>query len=80
MCNAVGFRAPVIEVNEDGEDVEVITREHPITVKRDLLRRLQSAHDNAARCAMDGETKFIDAFTQKMEHVKSWLNSLPLSR
>jgi hypothetical protein len=70
MLNEVGFRV--------GDAVESFA--DPITRKRDLISRLQAAHDGAARCAEEGEAKFVDSFTQKMEHVKSWLNSLPQSR
>jgi hypothetical protein len=73
MCNMIGFRS--------GHDVNDLDYADTITRKRDLIARMQGAHDGAARCAMDdGEANFVDSFTEKMEHVRAWLNSLSQSR
>ena len=46
------------------------------TTKRNLLSRLQSAHDNAFREARDEyDVSFVDAFKYKVWHVRNWLNN-----
>jgi hypothetical protein len=74
MCNAVGFRV--------GEAVHAYA--NIITIKRELLQRLQSAHDNAARdfrAPMPSQEgiSFLQLYAEKMEHVRAWLSS-PLAR
>ncbi len=46
------------------------------TRKRNLLSRLQSAHDNAFREVRDGyDVSFVDAFKSKVWHVRKWINN-----
>jgi len=69
MLNEVGFRV--------GDAVDSFA--NTITKKRDLISRLQAAHDGAARCHNESGGRFVDHFNEKMEHVRTWLSS-PLVR
>jgi len=77
MCNMIGFRSYNDPIDADYTN--------PITIKRDLLSRLQQAHDSAARdfrapLPNQEGISFLQLYAEKMEHVRTWLNSLQQSR